>query len=106
MARLAADFASIEISNSHVICSKSTNESKIPCKTEGSLLLPIQIGNNSHDEGTKAGATVSLNLCSQILDSFQYTLSDASQHSTRMICCFHCQYNGFIDYFDDIVLDG
>ena len=89
-------------------------------KAEGSLLLPIQIGRNIHDEGTVPGATVSSNLHSQILDSSQYiTFNDAGQHSTRMRNYFHCHQhftrmrnyfhhhcNHFIDNFDDPVLDG
>ena len=52
------------------------------------------------------GATTSWNLHLLILDSPQYiTLSNASQHSTRMRCYFHYQRNGFIDYFDDPVPD-
>ena len=34
----------------------------MPDKTEGSLLLPLQIGNDSHDEGTIPDATIPWNL--------------------------------------------
>ena len=87
LARLGADFAMINISNSHITCSKLRNESQIHGKTERSLLLPVQNGNNSYDEGTIPGATILLNLHLLILDSSQYiNLSNASKHSTRMRC--------------------
>ena len=52
MARLGSDFASIDISNSHITHSKSMSESQLPDKKEKSSLLPMQIENNSHDNGT------------------------------------------------------
>ena len=42
-------FASININISHTIHSKSKNESEAPDKTEGSLLLPVQVENNSNN---------------------------------------------------------
>ena len=87
MARLGAECDSINISKSFVTHSKLRNELQIQGKTEGSLLLPIHIVNNSHDEGTVPGASVSLNLYLQILDSSQYiTIRDEGQHYTRMRC--------------------
>ena len=96
-ARLGSDLASIDFSNGHVTCSKLRIESQIPDKTEGSLLLPIQI----------PGATKSPNLHLLILDNSQHiTLSDSGQHSTRLRCYFHHQCNFFIDYLNGPVLDG
>ena len=44
---------------------------------------------------------------SPIIEISQYiTLSDAGQHSTRMMCYFHHRQSNFLDYFDDPVLDG
>ena len=107
LTRLGDDFASINISNGHVTSSKSRSKAQIPDKIERSLLLTIQIGNNSNDEGTIPGATVSQNLYSLILDSSQYiTLSEAGQHSTRIRFYFHSQFNCFMDYVNDPVLDG
>ena len=107
MVGLETDFASINISNSHVTHCKLRNQSQIHDKTEGSLLLPIPIGKNSHNEGTIPSATVSLKLHLAILESCQYiTLSDAGQHSTWIRCYFHCQCNCFIHYFDDPVPYG
>ena len=81
LVRLGADFVSINTSNSHITQSQAA-ESQIPDKTEGSLLLPLEIWNSSNGEGTIPGATAPLNLHSLILDSPQYiTLSDSGQHS-------------------------
>ena len=67
----------------------------------------MQIGNNSHDEGTVPGATVAMNLCLLILENTQYiTLSETGQYSTKMRCYFHCQCDHFIKYFYDPVLDA
>ena len=81
--------------------------SQIPDKSEGSLLLPLQIRKSSNNKGTMSGAITSPNLNSQILDSPQYiTISDTGQHSTRMRCYFHSQHNHFIHFFNDPVPDG
>ena len=102
LARLGADFAGIDISNSHVSHSQAIRESQIPDKTAVSLLLPLQIRESSNGEGTIPYATASPNLHSLILDSSQYiTLSDADQQSTMMRCYFYYQCNHFIDYFND-----
>ena len=85
VARLGADFASINISNSYLTHSQVRRESQINDKSEGSLLLPLQIGNSTNNEGTMPSANTSPNLHSQIVDSPQYiTISDINQHSTRM----------------------
>ena len=65
LAKLGADFASVNITNSHVTCSKCRNASQTPDQTEWSWLLPLQIENN--DQGPIPGAAVSLNLHSLIL---------------------------------------
>ena len=57
------DFASIDIRNKYVTHSRCRCESQITHRTERSLLLPMQIGNNSLDEGTIAGATVLICIC-------------------------------------------
>ena len=77
---LGADFASINIGNSHGTQNEARRESQIPDKTEGSLLLPLKLGNSSNCQGTIPGATASPNLCLPILDRVQYiTLSDSGQ---------------------------
>ena len=92
--------------NSYVTHSQARREPQIPDKTEGSLLLSLQIENSSNIEGTTPDATASPNL-SQILDIHQnITLNDAGQHSVRMRYYFHYQCNCFIHYFDDPVPDG
>ena len=53
------------------------------------------------------GATTWPNLHLLILDGPQYiTISDATQHATRMIYYFYYQCNHFIDYFDYPIPDG
>ena len=70
------------------------------------VMSPV-VKQEENDKGTISGATASPNLHLPILDGTQYiTLSDAGQHSTRMRCYFHYQFNCFIDYFDDQVPDG
>ena len=91
-ARLEANFAGINIGNSHVTHSLARRESQIPDKMEGILLFPLQIRDSSNSEGTIPCASTSPNLCSPIFDSSQYiTLHDEAQHSTRMRCFFHYQ---------------
>ena len=61
----------------------------MPNQTEGSLLLPLQVKNNSIDQGLVPGTDISLNLHSPTLEHSQYiTLSNIGQHSTRMQCFF------------------
>ena len=76
----------------------SKNASQIPDKTEGSLLLPAKVRNNSNDQEIISCAAISLNPHLLILD--------AGQYSTRMRCHFHHQHNYFLDYIDDPVMDG
>ena len=108
LARLAGDFANINIGNRNVTHSKVRRESQMPDKTEGSLLLPLQIRDDTGDsEGTIPCATASPNLYSPNLDSSQYiTPSDAYQHSTRMRGYFHYKCNHFMNPFNDAVPDG
>ena len=107
LARLGASFANINNRNRHVTHSQVRSKSQMPDKTEGNLLLPLQIRDSSDSERTIHYANASPNLHSQILDSSQYiTLSDAEQHSTRMRCYFHYQYNHFMDYFNNPASDG
>ena len=81
-------------------------ENQFPDRTEGSLLVSLQIGDISYVEGTILGAKASPNLHLPNLGSPQCTtLSDAGQHYTRMRCYFHYQHNCFRDYFDDPVPD-
>ena len=107
LARLGGDFANIDISNRWITLSQVGRESQMPYKTEGSLLLPVQIRDSSDSERTIHYANSSPNLNSPFLDSPQYiTLSDADQHSTRMRCYYCYQCNFFIDCFDDYVPYG
>ena len=104
LVRLGADFASIDIRNSHVTCSILRKESQIPDRRNFIITYPNW--NNSHDEGTITGATILQILYSLILDSSKYiTFSDAGQLSTRMRCYFHHVCSHFIDYFNDPVTD-
>ena len=106
LARLEADFASTDISNSHVTCSQAREESQIPDKTEGSLIMPLEIGNCKNGEWTIPGVTTSPNLPLLIFNSPQdITLSNVGQHSSRMRCHFNYQCNHFI-YFNGPVPDG
>ena len=64
-------------------------------------------GNNSNDQGTITGTAISPNLHLLTLENSQYiTLSDTSQHSTRMIYYFLHQCNCFLGYFNDPVPNG
>ena len=82
-------------------------ESQIPNKSEGSLLLPLQIENSGNSEGPMPGSAAPPNLHLPFLDSPQYiTTCDAGHHSTRMRYYSHYQCNCFIDYFNDPVADG
>ena len=85
MARLGADFASININNSHVTHHKLKNTLQIPGKTEGSLLLPVELK--------------TIGMLKEILNlknSEHISLSDAGKHSTRMRCYLHSQQNHFL----------
>ena len=67
-------------------------------------MLCFQVENSTNDQGKASGTAKLPNLHSLILDKFQYiTLSDAGQHSTRMMHYFHHQQNCFLDYFNDPV---
>ena len=67
LARLGANFASMDINNSHVTHSQVRGECEIPDKQEGSLLLPLQIRNSGNNEGTMPGTTA-------FTDSGQYSV--------------------------------
>ena len=71
------------------------------------MLLPVQVENNSNDQGPVPGPAMTLNMHSPILKNSQYiTLSDVGQHSTRIRCYFHSQQNHFLNYFHNPALDG
>ena len=74
LARLGANFASINIGNSNVSHSQRRRESQIPDKTEGSLLLPLQIRSSSNGEGTIPCAMASPNLHLPIWKVFSTSL--------------------------------
>ena len=81
LARLGADFTGIDVKNSHITHSKSKTHHKYLTRQKGSLLLSIQMGNNSDDQMTITGAALLPNLHSPFLENSKYiTLSDAGQH--------------------------
>ena len=95
------------LNHSHVTHSESKHAPQTPSQTERSLLLPVQVENNSNDQGSVPGAAVALNDHSLILKNSQcITLSDMGQHSTSMTCYFHSKQNSFLDYFNESLPDG
>ena len=106
LARLGANFASIDIGNSHTTHNQARRNSQKPCKIEGSLLLLYK---------SETYVTVKELYLMQLYHQIcihQYwtalnyiTHSDTDQQYTRMRCYFHYQHNCFIDYFNDPALD-
>ena len=108
LAKLGANFASIDISNSHIAHSKLKNacmyDKDLTRQKEVCYYL-YEVKTVQNDQGTVSGTAILLNLLSPILENLQYiTMGDAGQHSTRMRCYFHSQHH-FLDYSDP-VLDG